>query len=746
MTMHFMNLVRALCLGWVVVGPSGLQAQDDPAPAAPVPAPAVAQQPPTAGILQPAGPERFARQPRTPLEFWDAADYLVRSGQPKVAAPYVDAFLKANPDDNTLLQIRDQFGVGSILRLAEDPATAPFAQPVLDRLQAAVARIANQPERLEGAMQLLWRGGAERQVGLDRLREAGPNAVPAILARLSDPSLDSRKRAVLAEALGRLDTSAVPPLVAALEAPDAVVATLAARALAQLSDARALPALMFPAAKLDESAPLQNATRQAIAAITGRTYEAQPATALQMLTAQAWRYHRHEVDFPSDRVSLWTWLDNAPVPVTLDRADAESELGLVRARQALALDPKHMPAQSAFISLALERAARRHGVAKVVQDDPDGSFATALTTGPAVLGQVLRTAIADRHGELAQLAATALGRVADRDPLGQGGAANPLVAALSAPDRRVQLAAAAALVDLEPEHAFPGSSRLVPTLARFLGSHSARRALVIDGNAARAGTSAGVLNSLGFDTETTASGRAGFLFAADSAGVELILVDPTALQGGWTWHDLLSNLRADARTADIPILLTGTLKEGDKLRPALARYPLTDFTVSPTDPQLFKSSLDRIFGRFQIRAPSDEERARQAALASELLARIASKPNSPFARDLAGAEAALSVALANPASSAGATSALGNIPGADAQRSLAHRLLDTTQDAGARQAAGNQLVRSIQRFGPLLTDSQERRLLDALHTESDPMLHSIYAAVVGALRPDPELTGQRLTK
>ena len=47
------------------------------------------------------------------------------------------------------------------------------------------------------------------------------------------------------------------------------------------------------------------------------------------------------------------------------------------------------------------------------------------------------------------------------------------------------------------------------------------------------------------------------------------------------------------------------------------------------------------------------------------------------------------------------------------------------------------LVRSIQRFGPLVAADQEVRLLAAYDQESDPALRTALAAVLGALRPKP---------
>src|SRR5947209_4919420 len=66
---------------------------------------------------QPPGPELFAREPRTPLELWEAADYLIRTGQAQKAVPYLDRLQKSQPDDPAWIAIRDRYGPGSFLRL-----------------------------------------------------------------------------------------------------------------------------------------------------------------------------------------------------------------------------------------------------------------------------------------------------------------------------------------------------------------------------------------------------------------------------------------------------------------------------------------------------------------------------------------------------------------------------------------------------------------------------------------------------
>ena len=163
-----------------------------------------------------------------------------------------------------------------------------------------------------------------------------------------------------------------------------------------------------------------------------------------------------------------------------------------------------------------------------------------------MLEEVLRTAVADGKTELAAAAATALGQVTDRSALSTDGRPHPLVEALSSPGARLQFAAAKALVDLAPTQPFAGSSRVVPTLARFATAQSPPRAVVIDGNAARGSNLAGLLKALGYETALELTGDQGFLAAAETADVELVLVSHDLFRGAWGLTDALTNLRADA--------------------------------------------------------------------------------------------------------------------------------------------------------------------------------------------------------
>jgi HEAT repeat protein len=840
--------------------------------------------PPEANVPPPVAdpnPHRFAKDPRnlerwTPLELWDAVDYLMRVGEPDQAATFLAAFLARRPDDATLLEVRDRYGVGSILRLQDSPATRARARPLLNLLAEASRREATNPSRLRRLANALAATPQEQDYAVERLREARALAVPPLIRVLADKGLSAEARARVVAGMGRLDRSAVPPLLAALDAPDPVVAAGAAEALGHIGDPRAVPFLTHPAAQADAPAPLHDAARAAIARLTRRPWEAQPVPPARILAEEAKRYLEHAVAFPEGPFEAWAWQGDAPLARRMTPDQAEQELGLRFARQAAAVDPNDPGAREVLAAWSLRAALRAAG------DDPNAAGEAAKAAGPGALVDVLRSAIARNDSELGVAAVRALAGQADEAALVAQGEHHPLVEALGAPDRRIRFAAARALVELEPRRPFAGSSRVVPTLLPFAAEGPAPRAVVADGNGGRANITGSVLHSLGYDVMTAPDGEQAFRLAAETADVEAILIQPDALLGSWSALDLLTNLRADARTAALPAflllpedlariqaraqqlsvvhyesedndtpdranplsfttsprqariigLLTGPDDRGDvyyigrlvagdailaavtmppysRLRPAdvtltierrdegtgavsavaqrngvltytttaggvyyvrvqaparrrghLARYVLhvaladleppavgtalrqrldalasrfsgVAVLTAPGDPAILARQLARERDRMGARPLGDAERDALEKEASALLARIAARPDSPFAADVAGAGTALAETLSDrPA-------ALVDLPSVAAQRTLADAVFDAARGIEARREAAEALVRSIRRFGPLLTAEQESQIAASQATEPDPALQAALTRIVDALKRRP---------
>jgi hypothetical protein len=212
-------------------------------------------------------------------------------------------------------------------------------------------------------------------------------------------------------------------------------------------------------------------------------------------------------------------------------------------------------------------------------------------------------------------------------------------------------------------------------------------------------------------------------------------------EGPWRLVDTLSNLRADARTAGIPIYVVGPLNFQYALDATFKNYPGVKFLVTPANPEILERQLGGRPTGF-----SDAERTAYAREAASLLAQIAARPGSPFESDLRRAESALSLALNTPGTSLAASSAMGDVPDANAQRGLADVVLDASKPNPLRLSAAGQLARSLQRFGPLVAADQEAKLLAALDQERDPALRTALATLIGALRPKPTQAGSRLQR
>jgi hypothetical protein len=703
---------------------------------------------PTPAPAQAPGPESFAKPPETPLELWDAVDYLVRTGQADKAVPYLDAFLKANPDDATLLQIRDRYGVGSVLNLEEHPETRSRAPALIERFNDAARRRAKDPERLRQFVSALTGSAEERQYGIEQLRRAGPDAVPYVIEALGKPGLAPADHARLVASLAQLEGPALPAIVAMLDAPNEELAADAAEALGRTRDPRAIPFLTYPAAR-EPQGVVSEPARRAIARLSGRSWASQARSPRRVLLDEAKRYLTHEVPFDDEPVEIWMWSDGNVAPTRVSKLQAEGYLGLKFARQAVELDPADREGQAVLVALALQKAVEASGAENFPQQDPTGAYPMALASGPAVLGDALRLALEHNLPEAGAAAATVLGRVADRDALYIAPSPpHPLVAALGSSDRRTRFAAARALAALEPRRPFPGSSRVVPTLSQFLRARETPRAVVIDGDVNRANMVSSTLRGLGYDARVAPSGPKGFQLAAESADVEVVFLEPSILQGAWGPRDLLANLRADSRTAGIPVFLHGPLAYRDRIEAIVGDDPRATFVVTPTDATAFKPTFDRELERLGARPLSPAERTAYAQQATAIVAGLAMIPGSPYEGDLPSVESALVAAVANPQAvpiTSAANAALAEVPGAGAQRGLADALLDPSRPESLRLQSAGALTRSLQRFGPLLTDGQERKLLAELDdTANSPALRTELAAVIGALRPGAGVVGARL--
>jgi hypothetical protein len=92
-----------------------------------------------------------------------------------------------------------------------------------------------------------------------------------------------------------------------------------------------------------------------------------------------------------------------------------------------------------------------------------------------------------------------------------------------------------------------------------------------------------------------------------------------------------------------------------------------------------------------------------------------------------------------------AIKAAGRLPGSKPQMELAGVVLDGKRSAALRSEAAGELVRHIQQHGPALGQTQIGLLHELFQkADTDTSLKASAALIIGSLRPDARLTGERL--
>jgi CheY-like chemotaxis protein len=501
---------------------------------------------------------KLLKAPVTPAELWDAIKFSLNVGKHADAALYLDRFLASDPPAELLLTIRERDAGEYFPKLAATPELQQRAIELLRLIERAAQDRARDPERIQKFIDYLSRTPQHRAYGISQLRNAGPYAVPHLLAALSDPSLAEHHMVIL-QAMQKLDSSAVPPLVAALAAPDMALVTDVVEVLSVLGDADTVPHLRYLAEAPEVPQAIQSRVRSAIERIMDVRYADLPS-APEMITAQAERYYQHKVDLKvssAGTVQLWRWIPPEGLKVQdVLPSYAEAYFGLGHCRQVLALNPGYEPAQIVFLSLALEKATEVAGIDQPPIEGPGQASALALVAGPDLVLKVLARAIHDEHPSVVLAALRALAKIGDANMLaGKNGVPSPVLHALSMSDRRIQFAAAEAVLSLGSQQPVAGTTQVITILAQALATDGTPKALVIDANSRRGSTLSTLVSQAGYDSRFVTNAREGFAKAASSIDFDLVLIDANIYDPELS--PTLASFRNDPRTRAIPIAVLG---------------------------------------------------------------------------------------------------------------------------------------------------------------------------------------------
>jgi hypothetical protein len=688
----------------------------------------------------------LAKEPETAAEHLEAVLLMLDLGRTDLAKAYLAKLVELAPDDAALLELRDQFGPAAFARLARLKELRPVGAELADRIAAASIQSLSDPARLAKLIGDLNGDAEARATAFESLRNAGAVAVPGVLAALENAQLAAVHQSLL-QILVEMGDVAVPPLVGALESPSSRMRSQAMTALGYLRAESALPFLSYPAVGDD----VPTGERAVAVVALGRIQGLSPTVArdriavgaVERLLTDARGYLDGRKTLPVDEVDelvVWGWDDanGGLIRLSLTQGEAADRYASRLAKQALSLSPERLDAQTIYLTTLLVRHAAD---SKATGALPKGALSATdigLTVGPRMLLRSLDLSLSARRGEAAVAALRLLEKTASAADLSED---SPILAALNASDERVQFAAARTILQIDPREQFSGSSRVVEILVRALAGENERKAVIVHPSGNRGTQLAGQLAELGFNPLLFTTGKSAFKAAADRNDVSVVVVHANSIR--WAASETVANLRADSRTAGIPILLVGS----GETQPAMVRLAAMYRDIGTVNEAQTSADIElqgqEFFRGLNTQAMSETERFEQRNEAMEWLRHLA-LTNRTRVFPIQRAEKNLLPLISEPDLLDVVVQLLGEIPSEASQRAIATVMLEPTREPGQREAAALKLAFHIQQFGLLLTADQAAAIELAWAEEQDAELRTAFATVVGSLKPDRVLAGKRL--
>ncbi len=720
------TLLVLLCVTWLV-RPTPTVGQDAAAPPAALP-----------GITtEEASP--LVKEPTTPDEYMDAVLFTMKIARPEAAKKYIEGLLALTPDDATLIGFRARHGTATFLQLTRFSELNPPATELLERLNAASTRQANDPVFLDSVLKNLSGSPREADLAMRDLQHLGAPAASRLVQAAADPNSGvNREQAFIA--LTRMGQPAVAPLIGYLNHGDEAQKLLAVEALGWVATKAEVPHLYSTAFSPEGVPGLRESARRSISRLiykdpdhAGRL-EGFGAAAQLRSTAEKLLQGDTTIEADDDGL-VAVWVRDASSASLVEKRVAPHSAAIFRAeqfaRQSLELAPTDTRTQSVLLNTILTRDIEAAGWEKPIPSGPGSAHEVAVLAGSSACLEALALANELNDNAAAESLVRALAQNGSASLLRTGGRRGAVVAALDHASQRVQFAAAETILQWDPQQPFSGSGRVVQILARALQSDARANGVVVDPNNARGSQMASFLSEMGYDAQILPTGAAGFEAASSKGDVELAILHLNTIQ--WDLSPTIANFRADSRTKSLPIAIYGPHGLRGSVEHLLARDPLLTYV----EESVLSSGLSHQLKPFlaQVEAPtlSAEQQSHQSKQAAKWLRKIAESRTQVY--DLAPAEDSLAQAVPRTDLGDDALIALAAIPTASVQIRLAEAAINPSYTAPQRAAAATLTAAHIRRHQSLLSDDLRKKLVDGWNAEADPAVRAALAGVVGAQGP-----------
>lgn len=669
--------------------------------------------------------------------------HYVKIDQKGLAASYGRALLDRGMSAEEFLGLVEDSPQASqrfdeaVRQAMRDPALEGVAADLFGRFRQGQMDRARNPEEISKSIALLDDTQRARMLARQRLAAAGEYAAPQLLEALSRSEAFLVQRAA-EDLLVDMGGDVVAPLSAALLSVEPTLQERISRTLGRIGRASALPYLV-ETRRSTKSEGVRVAASEAIARIGGVPEETSTADLYFALAKQYAGESAELTRFPGEGHQLvWTFESGVGLYATPVRTEVYHEAMAMRLTEhALGLDAEAKGAAGLWIASNISREL----------DQPEGyenpvypasrrdAMYYAVASGASVMDGVLGGALGARETAVARVAIKALNQTAGgRTMASAASEGSALAAALTYPDRRVQVEAALALAGSAPAAEFAGSDRVTPILGASIRDAGARFALVISTDPDRRQALQRMVEAAGYlalAPAPTLDEAAGTV--ADASGVDLIVSDGT----GTATESLIAGARASAKLGATPILAMLPHASFNELLSKYERDPLTRLAREGVTTEQMQEAAHALVSSAAGPSWSEDEALAYSLRSLRALRDMAIEGSAVFR-----VEDALRPLLSALGQQAGrvrleVADVLSRIGLPEAQQGVMDAAVGTSGDE--RLLMLERVGQSARRFGNMLEERQVRRLVELTRGEDDREATAA-AALMGAL----DLPGSQL--
>ena len=636
---------------------------------------------------------------------------LIDLGHPEVAAQIVPTLTGAKLDDVQKTALVAEFGTAKFLRLirldgpaAEGAAPNPlaglraFAQSCIDAADAAAKDPAHVAKLLE---ELNAPAEADRYAARVDLRATGDVGMVAAIHALAEAK-DEATRTNLLAALAEMRPAVDGPVLALLADSQGQLRRDAAELAGYLHVSAALPWLATIAVTAtDDSAA--SAARTSIAQLG---YPVPTASEVQkMLRDRLAGIKSTPMTTAGDGSTgvWWSWNPQTKQLVSANYAVPQLR-ALAAARLARALGEVGGLSEPDYRRAVLLYSLEESALLDRAEDPALQQVVAAMT--PTDLSVALANAAKEQYTAAAVQIAEELGRRGDASVLAShSGLPSPLAAGLTSPDRALRFAALAAIMELNPQRSFPGSSQVANSLWYFVGGAGEPTAVVAAPAVIVASDWAGKLRGLGYDATSVRTGREALVTAVDPAiapRLGVVMLDSDV--GQPLLGEVVYQLRTSDLTAGVPILIASSSPRLGAAQRIAEANSMVLAMPRPHGDGALATLVEETLALRPVPLAPEEVRTAQAKQALEWIAKLlaANAPYDELKRDAQ----LVNRTLLTPELATASVAVLAGLGTPESQTALVDFASLGTLPIETRQAAAEALATSVAKHGVQLKREQ----------------------------------------